>query len=838
MSVVKGKANKFVITDHGALNGLGDDDHPQYRDGSLAYTGNLDMGGNDVVNVGLVDGRDVSVDGSVQDAHIADGTIHFTEASIDHLNIQNVGTNTHAQIDSHIADGSIHFTEASIDHVNIQNVGTNTHAQIDAHIADGTIHYADAPADGNTYGRNNNAWVQVTGGGASVSAVWTYDNTTTAADPGAGQFRLNNTTIASATALYISDETENGVDFSTILGVLNIGDEIYLQNGEDATEGALVTVTSITDNGTWYNYGITVNDTGTAATWTDGKEFGFLFLINSGGGGGAPTNAEYLVLTADATLTDERVFIDGAGLTATDGGAGGNYTLDVGAGSGIIVNADDIEVDTAFLDSLYVTIGAPAQTITSVKTFNPFGTGIIGQNDIVIGDITDYGLAAIGQAVFGRTNFNSAALDLDGSVLSFNSALPLTSNIEFAWVDGVPDIRFALAVPGVGNATYNPRSMLIAGPSVLDDNVVTVGFWQGLGFFDNLQCDTVGQGADLGVQNDLEVEGQIWVDLIQESTPAAGVTLQANPGTVDGQMVWDGNQIALFPSDISFGESYLIGWGPTGDPTTPFANRINLNSASGFNFLMSNANFPQFIIGSTDPTSAVFIDGNGNKDIRFNTLDTGFDQDNVVYFGYGGINLQDDAGDAIFIRSPQVVAGTYTITLPDTDGDTGQLLVNTDGAATLDWIDPPATPLPGAFTESGSTDITQTAATIGLDTEELDPDGNYALAAGEITVTEAGYYDIDYSIPVQQDTATGATRGSIRGFLERDQAAATFIEIPQSISRDYFREASGGAGVSGGCVVLLAAGEVIRVRAVISSTSDISSFPGEANLSIHRVRAA
>jgi len=84
----------------------------------------------------LVDGRDVSVDGTTQDNHIADTTIHFTEASIDHANIQNIGTNTHAQIDTHIADSSIHFTEASIDHANIQNIGTNSHAQIDTHIAD------------------------------------------------------------------------------------------------------------------------------------------------------------------------------------------------------------------------------------------------------------------------------------------------------------------------------------------------------------------------------------------------------------------------------------------------------------------------------------------------------------------------------------------------------------------------------------------------------------------------------------------------------------------------------------------------------------------------------
>jgi hypothetical protein len=48
-----------------------------------------------------------------------------------------------------------------------------------------------------------------------------------------------------------------------------------------------------------------------------------------GGGGGAPVDAEYLVLALDATLTDERRFIDGVGLTGTDAGAGGNYTLDL-----------------------------------------------------------------------------------------------------------------------------------------------------------------------------------------------------------------------------------------------------------------------------------------------------------------------------------------------------------------------------------------------------------------------------------------------------------------------------------------------------------------------------
>jgi len=69
-------------------------------------------------------------------AHLDNTSEHFTEASIDHTNIQNIGTNSHSQIDGHMSDPTIHFTEGSISHLNIQDIGTNSHAQIDSHIAD------------------------------------------------------------------------------------------------------------------------------------------------------------------------------------------------------------------------------------------------------------------------------------------------------------------------------------------------------------------------------------------------------------------------------------------------------------------------------------------------------------------------------------------------------------------------------------------------------------------------------------------------------------------------------------------------------------------------------
>lgn len=48
-----------------------------------------------------------------------------------------------------------------------------------------------------------------------------------------------------------------------------------------------------------------------------------------GGGGGAPTDAQYVTLATNATLTQERVLTAGALITVTDGGAGSTVTVAV-----------------------------------------------------------------------------------------------------------------------------------------------------------------------------------------------------------------------------------------------------------------------------------------------------------------------------------------------------------------------------------------------------------------------------------------------------------------------------------------------------------------------------
>ena len=105
----------------------------------------------------------------------------------------------------------------------------------------------------------------------TLSGEWQFDSTTTMADPGSGEFRNNNATIGSVTAIAISDTTKPGADAGGILAALANGDQLYLQNIEDSSEFLVFDITSNTDNTGWHQLGGTVNASG--SNFTDGKEF-------------------------------------------------------------------------------------------------------------------------------------------------------------------------------------------------------------------------------------------------------------------------------------------------------------------------------------------------------------------------------------------------------------------------------------------------------------------------------------------------------------------------------------------------------------------------------------
>jgi len=137
---------------------------------------------------------------------------HFTEASIDHTNITNIGTNSHDDLDAHVASGSIHFTEGSISHLNIQDIGNNAHSVIDSHIIDTSIHFdelgelsnvsASAPDTNDSLVWTGSQWGPVAiSGGASGQAYILEDLTGQVPDAG-DDFWLANTLMSGSLRVY------------------------------------------------------------------------------------------------------------------------------------------------------------------------------------------------------------------------------------------------------------------------------------------------------------------------------------------------------------------------------------------------------------------------------------------------------------------------------------------------------------------------------------------------------------------------------------------------------------------------------------------------------------
>jgi hypothetical protein len=121
----------------------------------------------------------------------------------------------------------------------------------------------------------NSAGLIVAGGGSGTSAadVWAYPsrtltsttagmfstplaykaitNQTSAADPGAGKLRWNNSTQISATELYIDSLTDSGLDLSNYIKTIPAGSTLFIQDKDDAAKYQKWLIASIVDNLGW-----------------------------------------------------------------------------------------------------------------------------------------------------------------------------------------------------------------------------------------------------------------------------------------------------------------------------------------------------------------------------------------------------------------------------------------------------------------------------------------------------------------------------------------------------------------------------------------------------------
>ena len=137
----------------------------------------------------------------------------------------------------------------------------------------------------------------------------------------------------------------------------------------------------------------------------------------TGGGSGAPTDAEYVVMALNGTLTNERKLTAGTGISITDGGAGGDVTI--------------------------------ASTVTSPVTSLVAGTNISlspvsGLGDVTITAATPTGLAP------NDASYLTLGLDAD-----LTNERVLTAGPGIGFTDTGPNGTLTIEATGGGGNNYN-----------------------------------------------------------------------------------------------------------------------------------------------------------------------------------------------------------------------------------------------------------------------------------------------------------------------------------------------------------------------------------------------
>lgn len=199
-----------------------------------------------------------------------------------------------------------------------------------------------------------------TGTGASgyVSAIlgeYKIDANTITAGAATGYVRYNNATQTSATAIYINEESNAGVDITLFLQLLAVGAAFVIQDQNDHANIQQFQITSApVDNGTYWTIPVSfVSSAGTGTTGFANNHVVFVAAFN-------PETDEKVKVSANDTTEGylNGKLVAGTGITFTENNDGGNETLTVA-------------LDTSTTDGLYLKLDqtSPQSVINGAPTF-------------------------------------------------------------------------------------------------------------------------------------------------------------------------------------------------------------------------------------------------------------------------------------------------------------------------------------------------------------------------------------------------------------------------------------------------------------------------------------
>jgi len=513
----------------------------------------------------------------------------------------------------------------------------------------------------------NGSWTPLVGGnGASVSASWQFDTSTTASDPGSKKFRLNNATLASVTAIYFNDTANQNFDASTILGFLSSGNRIYIQQKDDATKAALFSVSgAATDNTGWWTVSVTtVSDS--SALYGSNKECATVFMLSGAGGTSYDTQPKARVAsTGDVSVSSAPASIDGVTLSVDDvvllknqgtGSQNGvynfngaasaltrNITMDTSAKAvpGMLISVSEGTINN---DSLWMlTTNGPITLGVTALVFQTQGTGYDTQPKARAATTADISISSAPASIDGVTlSVNDIILlknqtaGATNGVYNFNgTASALTRNVTMdSSVKAVPGMLISVSEGSVNNdslwmlTTNGPITLgttpLVfqtlggdTGPGGLTTQVqfnnagafggsanLTVN--TGTGALTAAQLLTASAGINLsGATSPLQVGGSAGTaNMVLASAGAATTPTWTATPTITGTNFTSIPNGALSNSSVTIG-STAVSLGAT---VTTFAGLVSVTSTTFVGALTGNADTATSAGSATNATNTAITD--------------------------------------------------------------------------------------------------------------------------------------------------------------------------------------------------------------------------------------
>lgn len=252
----------------------------------------------------------------------------------------------------------------------------------------------------------------------------TWDTGTSDADPGPGKIRANNASLASATVLYVDDVNRSG---SSI--------EAFMQSVDDSSstiKGQIILTDPATEAQTEFNItGAVTNASGYtkipvaylsgATSFTSDNPINFQFG-RSGDAGSAPGDAQYLVGTANGSLTAERVVTNTVGISWDLGTAA--------QAKANIITTTQAEQEAGNVSNIAVTGSVQHFHASALKAWGQGSIGGAVSAGYNLGSVTD---VDVGKADFNWTTaFNTSAYGVVGTAEASGSSRNITFDSKVA----------------------------------------------------------------------------------------------------------------------------------------------------------------------------------------------------------------------------------------------------------------------------------------------------------------------------------------------------------------------------------------------------------------------